>query len=80
MNFYKKYKKNTNIYLRFSSVAIQMGAIITIFTLLGKYLDNKVQTKYLWTLILSLSSVIISMYLVIKEVINSTKNQENEKK
>lgn len=70
-----KAKKKNNIYLRLSSVAIQMGAIIGGFTWLGDYLDDSYKLKTpIWTIVLSLFGVMASMYLVFKEVkdINSS--------
>lgn len=61
--------KKTNVYLRFSSLGIQMGVIIALFTWLGTYLDKKqVNETPVWTIVLSLLGVAGSLYLVIKEV------------
>lgn len=62
-------EKKTNVYLRFSSVGIQMGAIIALFTWLGTFLDKKqMNVTPVWTIVLSLLGVTGSLYLVIKEV------------
>ena len=64
-------------YARFSTLGIQMGVIIAIFTWLGTYLDEKYQTKTpWWTIGLSLFGVVASLYLMIKEVINMNKDNE----
>ncbi len=64
-----KKDKNQNTYLRFTSVAIQMGVIIGGFTYLGVFLDEKQSNKTpIWTIVLSLFGVVISMYLIFKEV------------
>lgn len=64
-------------YARFSTLGIQMGVIIALFTWLGTYLDEKYQTKTpWWTIGLSLFGVIASLYLMIKEVINMNKDNE----
>jgi ATP synthase protein I len=64
-----KKDKNQNTYLRFTSVAIQMGVIIGGFTYLGVFLDKKQTNKTpIWTIVLSLFGVVISMYLIFKEV------------
>ena len=69
--------KNTNKYLRFSSVGIQMGVIIGGFAWLGNYLDDSYQNKTAWwTLGLSLFGVAAGMYLMIKEVIKMSKDNE----
>lgn len=61
--------KKVNVYLRFSSLGIQMGAIIAIFTWLGTFLDKKQANETpVWTIVLSLLGVTGSLYLVIKEV------------
>lgn len=62
-------EKKVNAYLRFSSLGIQMGAIIAIFTWLGTFLDKKQANETpVWTIVLSLLGVTGSLYLVIKEV------------
>lgn len=67
----EKQKKNNNIYLRLSSVAIQMGVVIGGFAWLGVFLDDKYKLeKPIWTIVLSLFGVMASMYLIFKEVKN----------
>jgi F0F1-type ATP synthase assembly protein I len=64
-----KEKNKTNVYLRFSSLGLQMGGIIAFFTWLGTFLDKKqVNETPVWTIILSLFGVTASLYLVVKEV------------
>jgi len=64
-------------FTRFSSVGIQMGIIIALFTWLGTYLDEKYHTKTpWWTISLSLFGVIAGLTLIIKEVINMNKNEK----
>ncbi len=64
-----KEKNKANIYLRFSSVGLQMGGIIAFFTWLGTFLDKKqVNVTPVWTIVLSLFGVAASLYLVIREV------------
>lgn len=64
-------------YARFSSIGVQMGAIIAVFTWLGTYLDDRYQSKTPWWSIgLSLFGVIAALWLVIKEVINMSKDDE----
>ena len=59
-----------NAYAKYSAIAIQMAVIITMGTLGGVKLDELFDFEFpLMTLILSLSSVILSMYLAIKDVI-----------
>ncbi len=64
-----KEKNKSNVYLRFSSVGLQMGVIIAFFTWLGTFLDKKqVNETPVWTICLSLFGVAASLYLVIREV------------
>jgi F0F1-type ATP synthase assembly protein I len=64
-----KEKNKTKVYLRFSSLGLQMGGIIAFFTWLGTFLDKKqVNGTPVWTIILSLFGVVASLYLVIREV------------
>lgn len=61
---------------RFSGLGIQMGIIIGGFAWLGTFLDKKYHTNTpWWTVGLSLFGVGAAMYLMIKEVIKS--NREN---
>ncbi len=63
-------------YARFSGIVIQMGVIIGLFSWLGVFLDGKYNTGKLWTIILSLSGVTAALYLIIKEVIQNSKDDE----
>ncbi len=63
-----------NAYAKYSAIAIQMAVIITAFTIGGVKLDEYFEFEFpLMTLILSLSSVIVSMYLAIKDIIRYNK-------
>lgn len=74
--FNKKNNKR-NSYAYFSSIAIQMVAIIGIGTFIGVKLDQQYPNKHnLYTLILSLNSVIISIVYVIRRIIASSKDNE----
>lgn len=69
--------KKISKFARFSSVGIQMGVIIALFTWLGTYLDAKYKTTTAWwTLGLSLFGVVAGLILVIKEVIKMSKEDE----
>jgi F0F1-type ATP synthase assembly protein I len=69
----------SNIYIRFSSIGIQMGGTIFLFTWLGVYLDDYFKNKTPWlTIILSLFGVIGSLVLVIREV--TKLNQQDDSK
>ena len=70
-------QKSVSKFARFSTLGIQMGAIIAFFTWLGTYLDEKYKTKTpWWTISLSLFGVIAALGLVIKEVIQISKEDE----
>jgi ATP synthase protein I len=72
-----KPSKKKNTYLQLSSVAIQMGVVITAFTFFGDYLDKHQENKTaVWTIVLSLTGVMISMYLIFKEIKKITDNEK----
>ncbi len=65
-----------NALAKYSGLGFKMIAIISIGTYGGFLLDKKIPNKYsLFTIFLSLISVFIAMYSVIKDVINT---QEKE--
>ena len=67
-------KDKLNIYARFSSIAIQMFAIIGIGTYVGVKLDEYYPNKHnLYTIILSLLSVVFSIVFVIRRIIAASK-------
>lgn len=68
----KKSKKQVN-FLKYTSMATQMGFTIGLFVFMGIKLDAWLETKALFTLVLSLSGVGLSLYMFIRQVI-----QENE--
>jgi|694.fasta_scaffold48109_3 F0F1-type ATP synthase assembly protein I len=75
----KKSSSTISKFARFSSVGIQMGVLIALFSWLGTYLDKKFLSKTpWWTIGLSLFGVFASLYLVIKEVINLNKEDEQK--
>lgn len=72
-----KKPKLPNNYLRFSGIAIQMGAIIGLGAWGGSSLDAHYQiSNKLFTITLTLFAVAASLYLVIKEVINISKDDD----
>jgi len=67
----QKNQKGLNNYAKYSGMAFQMGIIIFAGTFGGIKLDKLVNFSFpLFTVICSLLSVIISMYLIIKELIS----------
>jgi ATP synthase protein I len=72
-------KRKMSTFARFSSAGIQMGIIIALFTWLGTWLDGKYQTKTPWfTIGLSLFGVIASLVIIIREVIQMSKDDEKK--
>ena len=67
--------KNKNKWLALINIPIQMGVIIFGFTYLGIWLDSRFKTNNLFTIILSLFSVFIALYNVIKQVKNLNNNK-----
>lgn len=62
-------------WLRFSGIAIQMGVVIWLGSLLGNYIDGKTQREdELWTKIITLIAVLLAMFSVIREVIKIGKD------
>ena len=61
----------TNKWLQLINIPIQMGVIVFAFTYFGSWLDEKYSSKgSIFTIILSLLSVFIALYIVIKQVNN----------
>ena len=71
----KDQKDRLNTYARFSSIAIQMFAIIGVGTYSGVKLDEAHPNKHnLYTVVLSLLSVILSIVFVIRRIIAASKD------
>ena len=65
-----KKPKQYNNFVRFSGIAIQMVVVIYLGNLLGKYVDaNYGSGNELYTKIITMVAVILSIFLVIKQVI-----------
>ena len=61
----KKPKEQLKKYLQLTGITFQMGITIYIFTYLGKILDEKYpQNIKLFTLILSILGVLVSLYII----------------
>ncbi|MCV9932294.1 AtpZ/AtpI family protein [Flavobacterium sp. LS1R47] len=66
--------QRNNKWLVFVNIPIQMGVIIFLFSYLGMWLDEKYSNGgSLWTIILSLFSVFLALYNVIRQVKNLNK-------
>ena len=67
-------KKQLNNIARYSSMAFQMMIIIVVGTFGGLKLDRWLEIEFpVFTLILSLLSVALAIYLAIKDIININK-------
>lgn len=69
-----KDQNNFNKFIKYSSLALEMGIIIGGCAFLGKYLDSAVNSsKPYFTIGLSLFGVLSSIYLVIKRLLDDNK-------
>lgn len=65
----KDKKSNYNAYARYSSLAFQMGAIIFMGVFGGVQIDKYLNFTFpLFTVVLSLLSVILSIYIAVKDL------------
>lgn len=73
-----KKKQKVNAYAKYSGMAFQMGIIIAGGTYGGVLLDRRSSRDFpLYTLIFSLLSVFIAIYLIIRQVINDNEEENN---
>ena len=70
-----KANKKPNKFLRFTSVAFQMGGTTFLGNYFGEWLDAKYNKDY-WEPTVTLISVFIAMYLVIAQVIKVSKEDD----
>lgn len=64
-----KPKERLNFYFKYSGMAVQMIAIILIGVFGGKKLDQYLELKFpVFTLVLTLVSVFLAIYFVIKDL------------
>jgi hypothetical protein len=72
----KDQKNKLNTYAHFSGIAIQMFAIIGIGSYIGVRLDDNYPNEYnLYTIMLSLTSVVVSIVFVIRRIIAGSKEK-----
>jgi len=72
----KSKKKQLNLYIKYSSLTTQMAVIIAAGAFFGDHLDKKnTSDTPVYTIILSLLSIFLALYHVLKKIIN-----HNEKK
>lgn len=77
MTLNKKEKSRFPKYVVFSGMVFQMGITIALFAFIGVWLDKKFPNEYsVYTIILSLTGVFGSIYTVIKQVLNISKNEK----
>ncbi len=70
-------KKQLNKYLRFTTIAFQMGLTIYLGNLLGEWLDTKYQNDGgLYTKICTLGAVFLAMFSVIQQVTKISKDND----
>jgi len=70
----KNSQKNNNLYLKYSSIAFQMGAIITLGTFGGKWLDSFFNLKFpIFVITLAILSVFLAVFYAIKDIIRLNK-------
>lgn len=67
-------KRSLNNYARYSSIAIQMVVIIILGVFGGYWLDMWLATAPIFTVILSLFSVVVAIYLVTKDLLKRRTN------
>ena len=73
----KKNKASINVYMKYSGMGIQMAIIITVLSYAGVLLDAYLSTKPTFTVVLSLSAVILAMYIFIKAVLGENNAKDN---
>jgi len=67
-----KKQKPSNSYLKYSGLAIQMAVTIYLGNLLGKYVDKITESgSDVFTKIITLLAVFLSMFVIIRQVIKS---------
>jgi hypothetical protein len=69
----KKPKSTANKALRLSGAGLQMGLTIYACNYLGNWLDTNYNQTF-WETSLTLFGIFMSMYLIIKQVLNITKD------
>ena len=70
-----KKQKQLNSYIKYSSLNMQMAAIIVLGAFFGNYLDEKNDLNKIYTIIFSLGSIFFALYYVFKKIV-----KKNEKK
>ena len=71
MLFRSKGESGLQAYSRYSAIAIEMAVIIILTSIGGVKLDKAIDTKPLFTVILSLLGVAAAIWLVIREAVRN---------
>ncbi|WP_194768215.1 AtpZ/AtpI family protein [Tamlana sp. I1] len=72
-------RKQLNKYVRFTTIALQMGLTIYLGSVLGEWVDSKTgNTNQLYYKIITLLAVFLAMFSVIRQVLNITNNDNND--
>lgn len=58
-------------YLRYSGIALQMGLTIAAFSLAGRWLDGRFDSRPAFTAALALLGVLLALYSVIRQISNN---------
>lgn len=74
-----KFTRSLNHYARYSNMAFQMMLIIVIGVFGGIKLDEKLNSKPIFTLICSIAGLAVALYVVIKDVLRSKPNNDGKK-
>lgn len=75
----EKPKNQLNKYVRFTSIALQMGLTIYLGSKLGEWLDVKFgNSEQLYYKIVTLLAVFLAMFSVIRQVLNITSGEKND--
>lgn len=67
--FLKRNKGTVNSYLKYSGLGVQMALVITAFAFAGVYVDEWLGTDPVFTIILALGGVALSLYIFIRQLL-----------
>lgn len=71
-------KRRIKNYIKFSSIALQMGIVIAAAALGGDWLDQKQENDFpVWTLVLTLIAIFGSLFQIIREVLKLNKDDDD---
>lgn len=65
-------------YAELTTLGLQLAIPIFAGVLIGNWLDGKYDSGVKWTLILSLSGVVVGFYTFLKTIIKSNNNKKNK--